>query len=298
MRRIAAALLLASLAAASPALSRQAPPPLLAVPAPMAAAPPSPRPIPPPKTGVVLSKPEWVKLPSAEDTARYYPEHASRLGLGGKAVISCTVSNEGTLEDCEVVSETPEGESFGLAAVRISRLFVMKPVTRDGAPVGGATVRIPITFQAPEPSGAGAEPAPPPATGRFAFLGVEPFGGRSERADTPVASYLRLPDAAPQDGKVGVWVLLVFPPENGKPMVWMTEQAFDCSARSMRLVSMQIFANGERVQSMSGGGDWTPAASPTMNQALDLACGRASPDKTLLDSTAAVAADGARRLAR
>jgi len=49
-----------------------------------------------------------------------------------------------------VVSEDPGDQDFGSAALRMSKLFKMKPMTRDGAPVAGGQVRIPIRFQLPK----------------------------------------------------------------------------------------------------------------------------------------------------
>lgn len=61
----------------------------------------------------------------------------------GSTRISCTVTEAGSLTGCTVLSETPSGQGFGAAAVRMSREFRMRPQTRDGAPVGGATVVVP-----------------------------------------------------------------------------------------------------------------------------------------------------------
>ena len=38
---------------------------------------------------------------------------------------------------------------FGEAAISLSKMFKMRPQTRDGAPVGGASIVIPLTFNPP-----------------------------------------------------------------------------------------------------------------------------------------------------
>jgi protein TonB len=111
--------------------------------------PPAAPPPEPPRPSVITN-PDWQRKPSGEDIARYYPERAQRMNVEGRATISCQVSAKGTLESCSLVSEDPSDQDFGSAAMRMSKLFRMKPKTADGAPVEGGTVRIPIRFQLPK----------------------------------------------------------------------------------------------------------------------------------------------------
>ena len=109
--------------------------------------PPDPPAAPSPK----ITNPDWARKPTGDDVARYYPERAQRLGIDGSATVVCKVSVDGRLRDCEVARETPPDAGFGEATVRLAeREFRMTPMTRDGVPVDGATVRIPLVYKLPE----------------------------------------------------------------------------------------------------------------------------------------------------
>jgi protein TonB len=105
---------------------------------------------PPPPKPTVISNPDWQRLPNGDDMARYYPERAQRLGVSGSARMECTVNSNGTVGECQVTSENPPDQEFGSAALKLSKLFKMKPMTRDGVPVAGGKVVIPIRFEVPK----------------------------------------------------------------------------------------------------------------------------------------------------
>jgi len=94
----------------------------------------------------VITDPRWASQPTADEFADAYPARALSLGKTGRVVLLCTVLASGDLADCGVAEETPSGWGFGAAALRLSKRFRLVPREEDGSPVGGAMVRIPITF--------------------------------------------------------------------------------------------------------------------------------------------------------
>jgi protein TonB len=107
-------------------------------------------PTPEPPRPSIITKPDWSRRPTSEDLARYYPERAERMQREGKATITCKVKANGTLEQCSIVSEDPADMGFGDATLKASRLFKMKPMSKDGNPVDGGTVSIPLVWKLPE----------------------------------------------------------------------------------------------------------------------------------------------------
>lgn len=100
----------------------------------------------PPSPGKI-ENPKWVQMPTAGQMERYYPRRALEREISGSATIRCRVATNGSVDACAVLSETPAGQGFGEAALKLSRFFRMSPKTVDGAPVEGAAVDIGLAFR-------------------------------------------------------------------------------------------------------------------------------------------------------
>lgn len=94
----------------------------------------------------VITHPDWVQRPTAQQMMRAYPARALDLGVEGSAQLNCAVHSDGRLNDCRVLSETPERQGFGRAATNLSTNFKMSPRTEDGHAVDGARVTFGIRF--------------------------------------------------------------------------------------------------------------------------------------------------------
>jgi TonB family protein len=83
---------------------------------------------------VDITTPVWISRP--RNLVRFYPREAFMRGLSGQVVLDCEVDTVGRLA-CAIVSETPESQGFGAAAMAIAAEHVMQPALQNGAPVRG-----------------------------------------------------------------------------------------------------------------------------------------------------------------
>jgi TonB family protein len=94
---------------------------------------------------VVITTPDWLRLPKPDELRNYMPVGA--MHTGGRVVLHCIVTDRGLMDSCKTSQETPPGNEIGSAALAMTSLFVMRPMTIDGLPVGGSEINIPVKFE-------------------------------------------------------------------------------------------------------------------------------------------------------
>jgi len=90
----------------------------------------------------------WTLLPTGADVARLYPRKALAAMINVSAVVDCTI-RDGVLEDCSARDESLKGFGIGEAAIALVQLSHMQMTTRDGQPVEGGKISLPVAFKMP-----------------------------------------------------------------------------------------------------------------------------------------------------
>ncbi len=101
-------------------------------------------------TATIITNPDWEVKPTQDEAERLFPERAQRMGVNGRANLHCRISVL-HLAYCTVTDESPSGFGFGEAAIKLSRYFRLRPLTRNGLAVEGGVADLPVDFvQAPD----------------------------------------------------------------------------------------------------------------------------------------------------
>lgn len=95
--------------------------------------------------------PRLVRGPSSAELARLHPAQA-RGGLfggrtSGEGIIHCLIRLDRQLEQCSIISETPPGRGFGVAALQAAGFFRFDPPTRGGRAQAGEGVTLTVSFR-------------------------------------------------------------------------------------------------------------------------------------------------------
>lgn len=92
-----------------------------------------------------VSRVTWTQHPTP-----MYPDAAAANGIdSGTVTLSCIVGADGGASDCTVLTETPEGQGFGAAALASMERARFSPRTMEGA-TAGARARFTIRFRLAE----------------------------------------------------------------------------------------------------------------------------------------------------
>lgn len=87
----------------------------------------------------------WLHYPTPAETRRYWPAVALQKRRSGRVLLSCIVPRPGPPKRCTVAAETPQGHGFGAAALQMSAIFLIRPVTRDEVTVD-MPILVPVLF--------------------------------------------------------------------------------------------------------------------------------------------------------
>ena len=92
---------------------------------------------------------ELLRPKTSIDFSAVYPGAAFREGIEGEALVRCIVDTDLRLSDCRVVRETPSGQGFGEATIRVAMHLRLKGTTLTGEPTPGRGFLFPLKFRLP-----------------------------------------------------------------------------------------------------------------------------------------------------
>lgn len=88
----------------------------------------------------------WTKRPPNSAVFALYPEAAFRDHVSGVSLLECTTTARGTLTDCTVIEEKPEGQGFAQASLAVLALYEFGPLDHLTPEMVGRRVKAPIIW--------------------------------------------------------------------------------------------------------------------------------------------------------
>jgi protein TonB len=108
---------------------------------------------------VEIHDPIWIQSIKPDSIVKLFPETAIKAGYKvGRATVECAVAADGSLTGCITVTEDPAGYGFGEAALIVAGVMRMSPWSKQGAPVEGARIALPVKFELPPDAPSPAKP--------------------------------------------------------------------------------------------------------------------------------------------
>lgn len=91
---------------------------------------------------------EWLRRPTAEQMAAYYPDRAQRMEASGRVTLDCRVTPAQELEDCRVTAEAPLDFGFGEQALKVTQFIRLPAPTPVEIEQGLVRRTLTFTFRA------------------------------------------------------------------------------------------------------------------------------------------------------
>ena len=95
---------------------------------------------------VFLDNPTWLNTPTVEQMAGAYPSGRVR---SGQVTLLCAANRDGTLKNCDVQSELPQGQGFAKAAQSLAPLFKADVGEISDHQLPRILIVVPVHFTAP-----------------------------------------------------------------------------------------------------------------------------------------------------
>jgi hypothetical protein len=86
----------------------------------------------------------WIRRPTGQDMADYYPLHAEQAHINGHVTLVCKVAADGRLAACKATDVAPTGENFDWASLKLVPYFQLDVTPKGDPTLVGTVISIPI----------------------------------------------------------------------------------------------------------------------------------------------------------